>query len=428
MEGIKVVFEFSLDSALVKEDLKRSLQQQCEEKGINIANLWCFLEKDVIMNDFPISYTTNECIAELVMSEGDSSVCLFNKFKEIVTELEAKEIGFEVSKIAYKVIKICKDKEALYDNKRVFVTGMTGQLGHDVMNRLYELGYEPVGSGYSEDYFGVQDGTPVTMLPYISLNITEEMNVKKVIEEINPSVVIHCAAWNGVDLAEEKNRAGWVRATNAKGTRYIAETCKQIGAKMVYISTDYVFDGEGQIPWEAETKEYHALNVYGQTKLEGEFAVSEVLDRYFIVRTSWAYGINGNNFVKAMLNVAKKSDTVRVVDDQIGTPTYMKDLAELIVNMISTEKYGYYHATNEGGYISWYEFACEIFRQAGLPTKVLPVSTEVYGNNKATRPSNSRLDKSKLVLNGFHLLPDWKDALGRYLAELDAYSSIKKVD
>ena len=256
-------------------------------------------------------------------------------------------------------------------------------------------------------------------MPYVRLDITEEAAVKKTISEINPDVVVHCAAWTAVDAAEDEENKDKVFAINVNGTRFIAESCKSIAAKMVYISTDYVFDGQGTAPWTADCKDYAPLNVYGKTKLEGELAVSRTLDNYFIVRIAWVFGVNGNNFIKTMLNVGKKFDTLKVVNDQIGTPTYTYDLSRLLVDMCETDKYGYYHATNEGGYISWYDFACEIFKQAGYTTKVNPVTTEEYGISKAKRPFNSRLDKSKLSENGFELLPTWKDALQRYLKEIE---------
>ena len=222
-----------------------------------------------------------------------------------------------------------------------------------------------------------------------------------------------------MDLAEDEDKQEKVRLINAGGTQNIADACKAIDAKMVYISTDYVFDGQGEEPWQPDCKDYKPLNVYGQTKLEGELAVSNTLDKYFIVRIAWVFGKNGNNFIKTMLNVGKKYDTLKVVNDQIGTPTYTYDLARLLVDMIETDKYGYYHATNEGGYISWYDFAKEIFKQAGYTTQVNPVTTEEYGLSKAARPFNSRLDKSKLVENGFKPLPTWQDALARYLKEME---------
>ena len=301
---------------------------------------------------------------------------------------------------------------------KVFVTGVGGQLGHDVMNELHKRGYEGIGSDLAADYSGIRDGSAVTEMPYVSMDITNEASVRSVLEKVQPDVVIHCAAWTAVDMAEDDDKVELVRAVNAAGTWNIAKVCKKLDAKMVYISTDYVFDGQGTEPWKPDCKDYKPLNVYGQTKLEGELAVSGTLEKYFIVRIAWVFGLNGKNFIKTMLNIGKKFDTLRVVNDQIGTPTYTLDLSRLLVDMIETEKYGYYHATNEGGYISWYDFACEIFRQAGYETRVVPVTTEEYGQNKAARPFNSRLDKSKLQEMGFAPLPDWKDALGRFLREV----------
>ena len=301
---------------------------------------------------------------------------------------------------------------------KVFVTGVAGQLGHDVMNELSKRGYEGVGTDLAPEYSGVQDNSPVTKMPYVSLDITDASAVQATIKEVKPDVIIHCAAWTAVDMAEDDDKVEKVRAINAGGTQNIANVAKELDAKMVYISTDYVFDGQGDQPWEPDCKDYKPLNVYGQTKLEGELAVANTLDKYFIVRIAWVFGLNGKNFIKTMLNVAKTHDTVKVVNDQIGTPTYTYDLARLLVDMVETDKYGYYHATNEGGYISWYDFTKEIYRQAGLDTKVLPVTTAEYGLSKAARPFNSRLDKSKLVENGFTPLPTWQDALSRYLKEI----------
>ena len=302
---------------------------------------------------------------------------------------------------------------------KVFVTGVAGQLGHDVMNELASRGYEGIGTDLAPEYNGVQDGSYVTTAQYVSLDITDKEAVDKTIQEIHPDVVVHCAAWTAVDAAEDEDKQAKVRAINAGGTQNIASACKEVNAKMVYISTDYVFDGQGTEPWQPDCKDYKPLNAYGQTKLEGELAVSQTLDKYFIVRIAWVFGKNGNNFIKTMLNVGKKYDTLKVVNDQIGTPTYTYDLARLLVDMIETDKYGYYHATNEGGYISWYDFACEIFKQAGYTNTVIPVTTEQYGLSKAARPFNSRLDKSKLVENGFKPLPTWQDALARYLKEIE---------
>lgn len=302
---------------------------------------------------------------------------------------------------------------------RVFVTGVAGQLGYDVMNELAKRGHECIGSDIAAVYSGTQDGTAVCTMPYESLDITDREAVFRVIEVIKPAAVIHCAAWTAVDAAEEEENITKVRAVNVDGTKNIADACKAVGCKMMYISTDYVFDGQGTDPWQPDCKDYKPLNVYGQTKLEGELAVANTLDKYFIVRIAWVFGKNGKNFIKTMLNIGKTRDTVRVVNDQIGTPTYTYDLARLLVDLAETDKYGYYNATNEGGYISWYDFCCEIYRQAGMDTKVIPVTTAEYGLNKAARPFNSRLDKSKLMENGFTPLPDWKDALRRYLEKLE---------
>lgn len=302
---------------------------------------------------------------------------------------------------------------------KVFVTGVGGQLGHDVMNELAKRGHEGVGSDIAPAYSGVQDGSPVCSMPYVAMDITNADMVKNVLGEIKPEVVIHCAAWTAVDLAEDEDKQDKVHAINVGGTQNIASVCKNLNCKMVYISTDYVFNGQGTEPWLPDCKDYAPLNVYGQTKLDGELAVSNTLTKYFIVRIAWVFGLNGNNFIKTMLNLSKKYDTLRVVCDQIGTPTYTLDLSRLLVDMIETEKYGYYHATNEGGYISWHEFASEIFRQAGVKMTVNPVTTAEYGVSKAARPFNSRLEKSKLVEAGFDPLPTWQDALSRYLKEIE---------
>lgn len=311
---------------------------------------------------------------------------------------------------------------------KVFVTGVGGQLGHDVMNELAERGYEGIGSDIAPEYNGVADGSAVTSMPYVPMDITNAASVSEKIADAAPDVVIHCAAWTAVDLAEDEDKVEKVRAINAGGTENIAKVCRQLDCKMVYISTDYVFDGQGTKAWEPDCREYKPLNVYGQTKLEGELAVAEHLEKYFIVRIAWVFGRNGKNFIKTMLNVGKTHDKIHVVNDQIGTPTYTYDLARLLVDMIGTDKYGYYHATNEGGYISWYDFTREIFRQAvelghteysEERLTVKPVTTEEYGISKAARPFNSRLDKKKLVEKGFEPLPTWQDALGRYLKELE---------
>ena len=293
---------------------------------------------------------------------------------------------------------------------KVFVTGVGGHLGHDVINELTSRGYEAIGSDVVD--------MVLSGVPYVALDITDKIEVERVIAEIRPDAIIHCAAWTAVDAAEDADKQEKVKAINVDGTQNIANAAKIVDAKMIYISTDYVFDGQGTAPWEPDCKEYAPLNVYGQTKLGGELAVSSTLEKYFIVRIAWVFGLNGGNFIKTMLQVGKNHPQVRVVNDQIGTPTYTYDLARLLVDMIESEKYGYYHATNEGGYISWYDFTKEIYRQTGMDTEVLPVTTEEYGLSKAARPFNSRLDKKKLTDNGFVPLPDWKDALQRYLQEL----------
>ncbi len=302
---------------------------------------------------------------------------------------------------------------------KFFVTGVAGQLGHDVMNELAKRGYEGVGSDIAPQYSGVEDGSSVTTMPYVGMDITDAKAVRETILSVKPDVVVHCAAWTAVDLAEDEDKKEKVYAINAKGTQNIADVCKELDCKVIYISTDYVFNGQGTEPWQPDCKDYQPLNVYGKTKLEGELAISNTVSKYFIVRIAWVFGLNGKNFIKTMLSVGKTHDEVRVVNDQIGTPTYTYDLSRLLVDMAETDKYGYYHATNEGGYISWYDFTCEIYKQAGLSTKVIPVTTAEYGVSKAARPFNSRLDKSKLTENGFQPLPTWQDALSRYLKEIE---------
>ena len=289
---------------------------------------------------------------------------------------------------------------------KVFVTGVGGQLGYDVIYELKRRRYEALGSDITES-------------ADIQLDITDKTAVERVLTENKPNAVIHCAAWTAVDAAEDEENKEKVYAVNVTGTRNIAEVCKRLDCKMIYISTDYVFNGQGSEPWQADCKDFAPLNYYGQTKLEGELAVAELLEKFFIVRIAWVFGLNGKNFIKTMINVGKKYDSVRVVNDQIGTPTYTYDLARLLVDMVETDKYGYYHATNEGGYISWYDFCCEFYKQYGLKTKVIPVTTEEYGLSKAARPFNSRLDKSKLIEMGFEPLPTWHNAVKRYLEEVE---------
>lgn len=299
------------------------------------------------------------------------------------------------------------------------MTGVGGQLGHDVMNELCRRGHEGIGSDIQPEYAGMQDGSAVTQMPYVQMDITDREAVERVMTAVKPDAVIHCAAWTAVDLAEEPENAERVRAINAGGTMNIAQVCRTLDCKMTYLSTDYVFDGQGTAPWKPDCTDFHPLNVYGRTKLEGEQAVRQTLTKFFIVRIAWVFGRNGKNFVKTMIGAGRKHDAVRVVNDQIGTPTYTLDLARLLVDMNETEKYGVYHATNEGGYISWYDFAVEIYRQAGMTTRVIPVTTQEYGLSRAARPANSRLDKGKLAEAGFELLPPWQDALARYLREAE---------
>ena len=293
---------------------------------------------------------------------------------------------------------------------KVLVTGVKGQLGHDCVNELLKRHHEAIGVDIEE------------------MDITDIASVQHVITNIAPDAVIHCAAWTAVDAAEDDENKEKVQLVNATGTENIANVCKEIGCKMMYISTDYVFNGLGETPWDEDCKDYAPLNVYGASKLAGELAVANTLDDYFIVRIAWVFGKNGNNFIKTMLNVGKKFPQLTVVSDQIGTPTYTFDLARLLVDMIETTKYGYYHATNEGGYISWYDFTQEIFAQAVQlghieyapdTVSVKPVTTAEYGVSKAARPFNSRLSKQKLVENGFQPLPTWQDAIARYLQELE---------
>ena len=289
---------------------------------------------------------------------------------------------------------------------KVLVTGANGQLGWDLIVELKKRGHEPIATDILENY--EQD------CEYIKLDITDENAVHGVITKTKPNAVVHCAAWTAVDAAEDEKNKPKVYAINVLGTKYIAESCKEIGSKMIYISTDYVFSGEGTEPWEPDCEDFAPLNYYGKTKLEGEFAVQKALEKFYIVRTSWVFGSHGNNFVKTMLKLAETHKEVRVVNDQFGTPTYTPDLAKLLIDMCETDKYGVYHATNAGGYISWAEFAEEIFRQAGKDTKVIPIATEEYGQSKAKRPKNSRMALSKLQNNGFFVPPIFTLAIQRY--------------
>ena len=301
---------------------------------------------------------------------------------------------------------------------KVFVTGVNGQLGHDVMNSLYYAEIDALGSDIKESYSGVQDGSPACTMPYIGLDLTDEEKTRKLISEEGIDAIIHCAAWTAVDAAEELENRAIVEKINGEVPGVLARIMKERDGKLLYLSTDYVFSGEGTEAWSPDETNFAPINFYGKTKLMGEEKIREALEKYFIVRIAWVFGLNGKNFIKTMLSVGKSHEEVRVVNDQIGNPTYTLDLAELLVDMICSEKYGNYHATNEGEYISWYDFTKEIYKQAGLATKVLPVSTEEYGLSKAKRPKNSRLDKTKLKEQGFTPLPDWKDALSRYLKAL----------
>lgn len=293
---------------------------------------------------------------------------------------------------------------------KILVTGARGQLGHDVAAELNRRGHQVTGVDIEE------------------MDITDDAFVQRVIRETRPEGIIHCAAWTAVDAAEEEENRERVMAINAAGTRSIAAVCKELDIPLLYLSTDYVFDGRGDAPWRPDETSYAPLNVYGESKLAGERAVTELLSRYFIVRIAWVFGVNGNNFIKTMLRVGADHDTVTVVNDQIGTPTYTYDLARFLADLIESDQYGIYHATNEGGYISWYDFACEIFRQAAdmghscydeRHLTVKPVTTAEYGLSKAARPFNSRLDKSRIAERGFTPLPPWQDALQRYLHEID---------
>ncbi|MBR3270002.1 dTDP-4-dehydrorhamnose reductase [Candidatus Saccharibacteria bacterium] len=296
---------------------------------------------------------------------------------------------------------------------KVLVTGTSGQLGYDVMMELASRGHEGIGADRSDSDAEFE---------HVVLDITDAEKVSEVVSEIKPDAIVHCAAWTNVDGAEDPDNRDKVMAVNVEGTANLAKAAKEIDAKFMYISTDYVFNGQGERPWQPDDKDYAPLNVYGESKLNGELEVSKILDKYFIVRIAWVFGKNGNNFIKTMIKVGETHDVVEVVADQVGTPTYTYDLARLLVDMIETDKYGYYHATNEGGYISWADFAEEIYKDADMNVKVVPVTTEEYekkaGKTVAKRPFNSRLDKSKLIEAGFEPLPEWKDAVKRYIEEM----------
>lgn len=311
---------------------------------------------------------------------------------------------------------------------KILVTGVAGQLGHDVMNELAKRGIDGIGSDIADTYSGADDGTAVTTMPYIPIDLTDREAVHARIIFEQPDAIIHCAAWTAVDAAEDEDNQPKVRSINFGATKNIAKVCQELDIPMMYLSTDYVFDGQGTQPWDPDCQDFKPLNVYGATKLAGERAITANLEKFFIIRIAWVFGTNGKNFIKTMLNLGKNHSELKVVNDQIGTPTYTYDLARLLVDMIQTKQYGFYHATNEGGYISWYDFTREIFKQAvelghteytEEHVKVLPVTTEEYGISKAARPFNSRLDKSKLAANGFEPLPTWQDALKRYLQAIE---------
>ena len=296
---------------------------------------------------------------------------------------------------------------------KVLVTGTSGQLGYDVMMELKKRGHIGVGADRADSDADFE---------HVVIDITDKEKVNEVVTEVKPDVIVHCAAWTNVDGAEDPANRNVVMAVNVEGTANLAAAAKAVDAKFMYISTDYVFNGQGERPWQPDDKNYAPLNVYGESKLDGELEVAKALEKYFIVRIAWVFGKNGKNFIKTMVELGKTHPELTIVSDQVGTPTYTFDLARLLVDMIETDKYGYYHATNEGGYISWAEFAEEIFKQAEMDVKVIPVTTEEYeakaGKTVAKRPFNSRLDKSKLVENGFTPLPDWRDAVKRYLEEM----------
>lgn len=293
---------------------------------------------------------------------------------------------------------------------KILVTGAMGQLGRDVMDNLAARGHQGVGTD-------ILPAAPNAPFEYFGMDITDESAVSNAILALCPDAVIHCAAWTNVDGAEDRENYDRVMAINFRGTEHIAEACAKTGCKMVYVSTDYVFEGTGTAPWQPDDTAFAPLNVYGRSKLMGEEAVRKTVKKFFVVRTAWVFGLNGKNFIDTMLKLSDKYDTLRVVSDQVGTPTYTIDLARLLVDMAETERYGNYHATNGGGFVSWYDFACEIFRQANKTVHVVPVTTEEYGLSKAARPFNSRLGKEKLTESGFLPLPDWRDALARYLKD-----------
>lgn len=421
MKVYKFEVEFALTSNFSEDILRNEVEKAADYNGILSIKYSYELDKEVIVPEYPIIYYTNVLSFEVYDEEMTiNQLTLPEKIKSMLNKLvDSGIIRISTSCIDDIVIESETSKEQQVSKPiKVFVTGVAGKLGYDVIIELAKRGYYGVGSDKAPQYNGICDDSTITKVPYIGLDITDTSAVERILTEIKPDVVIHCAAWNAVDAAEKEENIVTVRESNATATSSIATVCKKINAKMVYISTDYVFSGEGYNPWPADNDIIEPQNIYGRTKLEGEQAVASILERYFIVRTSWMFGLNGNDFVKTMLSIGKRHGEIHVVNDQIGTPTYTIDLARLLVDMIETDKYGYYNATNEGGYVSWYDFTIEIFRLAGIDTRVIPVSTEDYGLSRARRPLNSRMDKSKLIKAGFCPLPTWQDALMRYMNEL----------
>ena len=423
MKVYKFDIEFALNNNFSDDRLRKEIKNAADEIGLRSFKYSCELDKEVIVPEYPIIYYTN--VLSFEVYDEDITInqsALPEKIKSLLGILG--DIG--IIKISSSCIdEVVIESVAVKEQSgaipiKVFVTGVAGKLGHDVIIELAKRGYHGIGSDIAPKYKGIMDDRAITSMPYVGLDITDSSAVERVLTELRPDVVIHCAAWNAVDAAEKEENITTVRDTNATATRSIADVCKKIDAKMVYLSTDYVFSGEGYGLWPADNDIFDPQNVYGKTKLEGEQAVTSILEKYFIVRTSWMFGINGDNFVKTMMAIGKRHGEIHVVNDQIGTPTYTFDLARLLVDMIETEKYGIYNATNEGGYVSWYDFTVEILRQAGIDATVIPVSTEEYRLSKAKRPLNSRLDKSKLVKAGFDLLPTWQDALSRYMNKMEA--------
>lgn len=427
MKKYKFRVEFTLTDDFSDGRLKNEIDKILDIVKIHSLKYSYELDKEIIVPEYPVIYYTNILSFEYLdeekavnnMALPDKIIILLNKLNESGL---MKIPSSCIEDITIECVGTNEHKES--SQIKVFVTGVAGKLGHDVIIELSKRGYHGIGSDIAPEYKGIIDDPSINAMPYVGLDITDLLAVEKVLTEIKPDVVIHCAAWNAVDAAEKEENIDKVRKTNATATKNIAKVCKEIDAKMVYISTDYVFSGEGNAPWPADNDFYEPQNNYGRTKLEGEQAVAELMEKYFIVRTSWMFGINGNDFVKTIMELGKRHGVIHVVNDQIGTPTYTSDLARLIADMIETEKYGCYNATNEGGFISWYDFAVEILKLTGIDSTIIPVSTKDYGLLTAKRPLNSRLDKSKLVMAGFKPLPTWRDALSRYINKLEAVGKI----